>query len=124
MFSALQYMDVHRALAELKRVLRPGGLVLTTNMPLLSFFKAELRSAMHVRSLRSVVSAVSMVANTLWYQSFERRLRSNMSGNATARPIHPTKSCLIAAAERAGLHHRSDLSFDIESYFSLVLQKR
>jgi ubiquinone/menaquinone biosynthesis C-methylase UbiE len=122
MFSALQYMDVHRAFAELKRLLRRDGFALNANMSWPNYFKVGVQSAIHERSAGALVSAGSMVANTLWYQWFGRRLRPNVSGNATARPVHATESFLIAAAERAGLRYRSDLSFHHESHFWLVLQ--
>jgi SAM-dependent methyltransferase len=122
LYSALQYMDVHCLLREGKRVLRPGGFMLTTQMLLGGFVSGRLKHAIRDQNARLLLSTASIAANTLWYQYFGRRLRDNFKENATARPIHPAKSFLIKSAERAGLRFRSDLSFRRGGLLWLVLQ--
>jgi ubiquinone/menaquinone biosynthesis C-methylase UbiE len=123
LWSALQYMDIEKAFREIARLLRPGGYVLTSQILLADFVGRRLQNAIHARNALLLLATASITANTLWYQIFRKRLRNNLIGNSTARPIHPTKHYLIAAAERSGLRFCNDLSVQLGPQFGLVLQK-
>jgi SAM-dependent methyltransferase len=121
--SVMAYVDQRSAFHEIARVLRPQGLALVTQSVLLQFLRYRLRDTVQSRNPRSLLSTASIAANTLWYQFFGRRLRENIAGDSTARPIHPTKAFLLAAGSKAGLRLRSDLSSRIGDEFRLVFQK-
>ena len=120
-WSALQYMNIDETLRECRRVLRPGGYVLAGYPLFFQTILGELRKVM--RRPRSLLSTAMMVTDTFWYQGFRTRLRKNIKGNATARPLHVTKRHLIAASKNAGFQYRGDLSVHLADWFLLVLQK-
>jgi SAM-dependent methyltransferase len=122
MFSAMQYMNIHEVLREVRRVLRPGGYVLTTQMLMSGFISGRLTRAFLDGNPRLLLSTASIAINTFWYQFFGWRLRDNISSSATARPIHPTRSFLIKSAERAELRFRPDLSVQRSGLLFLVLE--
>jgi SAM-dependent methyltransferase len=124
LFSALQFMDIGKALRETARLLRPGGYALTTQKLFSDFVGASLRDVVYRRNAQLLLSALSIAANTLWYQCFGKRLRDNVKGDSTSRPIHPTKAYLITTGERAGLRFCKDLSVQLGwGEFGFVFQK-
>ncbi len=106
-WSALQYMDVVRVFAEIARVLRPGGTVLTVQYSLGGYLGQR-------RGLRSTGA---VLFNTLRYQGFGR-FKPSLS-----RPIHPTVSYLERMALRRGLRLRRDVSAKLGRRDGLIFQK-
>jgi len=123
LWSVLQYMDIQEALRESMRLLRPGGFLLLAQLLLSDFVVTRLKRVAQERDPRRILSVLSVLANTLWYQAFGKRLRTDVKEDATARPIHPTKSYLIATAQRIGLRFRDDLSCRERDHLCMVLQK-
>jgi len=122
-WSALQYMNIDEVFRECSRVLRPDGYVLASAPLLYQSIFAGLRQFTRTNSIRTLVATTLMVMNTMWYQAFHTRLRKNIKGKETARPIHVTERYLTVAAETAGLRLRSDLSLHLPDRLLLVLQK-
>lgn len=92
--TAHQYMDVGPALAEMARILRPGGELLLIGGTL----GAYLRSGAPLRSRSDMVTLV----NTLGYMATGRRPLP-ARGPSTARPVYPTRAHMTRLLRRAGL---------------------
>ena len=122
-WSALQYMNIDETFRECSRVLRPGGYVLASAPLLYKSIFSGVRQCTRTHSARPLVATTLMVVNTMWYQAFHTRLRRNIKGQETARPVHVTKRYLAAVSKAAGLRFRSDLSLHLADRLVLVLQK-
>ncbi len=92
--TAHQYMDVRPALAEMVRILRPGGELLLIGGTL----GAYLRSSAPLRSRSDLITLV----NTFGYMATGRRPLPARAPS-TARPIYPTRAHMTRLLLRAGL---------------------
>jgi SAM-dependent methyltransferase len=120
LFSALQYMDIGRTVREIARVLKPGGLVLSTQKTLGMFLRQATREGLRSASLRAWISNCGVVLDSLasgWNGSRVRKIR-NM------RPAYPTSRGLARQFARAGLVPIPELSFEHpRMFFGLVAEK-
>lgn len=91
--TAHQYMDVRAALAEMARILRPGGELVLIGGTL----GAYLRGCSPARFRADAITVV----NTLGYMATARR-PFPARGPSTSRPIYPTVRHMIRLLKRAG----------------------
>lgn len=92
--SAHQYFDVRPAIAEIARVLKPGGELVVIGAAFSSYVGRTVNRAF--KSQAGAKALTITVANTLGYTAFGRRIIPSRSGFTTSRPIYPT----IAAMKR------------------------
>ncbi|MAQ15811.1 MAG: hypothetical protein CMN30_13575 [Sandaracinus sp.] len=102
-YSAHQYMDVDRAIAEMGRVLRPGGRLLVIGNTLIPFAAESVERFVHARRLGTLKYDVVALANTLAYQLTGRRALRDRGGTTTATPIYPSRPHVHRAMRAADL---------------------
>jgi ubiquinone/menaquinone biosynthesis C-methylase UbiE len=94
---ALQYMDIERALAEMRRVARPGGEVLAVLGHLSGYLSHSLRRHLSSPTPRAFAREARELATMLSYPWLGRALGKPGS------PVYPPRRRLVAYAEAAGL---------------------
>ena len=107
--SAHQYFDVVPALAQIARVLRPGGEVVMISGTLGSFVRGSSGCLLGRNGLSGVKNYVVTVANTLGYMSLGRRVLVRPSKWTTAYPIYPSRASMRRMIARAGLRSADGL---------------
>lgn len=120
MFSSLQYMDVEAAVAEVARVLVPGGRFMS-QQPTLSVLMTDLADA--TRHPRAFVHKSMTLLNSLSYGWFGRRIRKNIATSATSRPVYLTTQRVISIVEAAGLRFQPALSAHQDRDFTIIADK-
>ena len=98
--SAHQYFDIHIALREIARVLRPGGELILIGGTLPKFV-SEI-GPMTIRDASSRKGFVITVANTLGYMATGRRIIPSRGGFSTSRPVYPTRAAMVRWMHVAG----------------------
>lgn len=101
--SSLQYMDIPRALAEIARVLRPGGEVIVLAPTLVEFIANTLNRFIRSRRLQGAKYAAVSVFNALTFRTLGRRLVYGQSSNTTAYPVYPSLGFFRRLLGEAGL---------------------
>ncbi len=104
-YSSHQYMDVKRAVADMARVLRPGGQVQLISGQL-DQFMAVMRDQHGLGALRHTVE---VWVNTRAYQAFGKRVIGTGLLGTTAVPIYPEDRHLERWLLAAGFQFRRDL---------------
>lgn len=100
--SAHQYMDVRTALAEMTRVLVPGGELQIVGGTLDTFIFEGLKPIAH-GSLRGLKDYSVTIANTLTYSAFNRRVVGSSSASSTGYPVYPREKRMAKWLEACGL---------------------
>ena len=90
--SAHQYFEVHVALEEIARVIKPGGELILIGGTLPDYIK-EIGSKVIVGK-SSPKAFLMTVANTLGYMALGRRVIPSRGGFSTSRPIYPTRAAM------------------------------
>lgn len=107
-YSSHQYMDLHTALAEMVRVLKPGGTLIVVGNSLTPFaFESAGRFA-STRSLGTLRYDGKALINTLAYQALGRRVLAGGSGTTTGTPIYPSLRFMRGRLQELGMtiaHH-------------------
>jgi SAM-dependent methyltransferase len=107
LFSALQYMDVGRAVREIARVLKPGGRVLVMQKTLGVFLRRQAtREGVQSASPRTWISNAGIVLDSLTSGLNGCRVRKLVK----MRPAFPTSRGLVRQFARVGLVHSPALS--------------
>ena len=101
--SAHQYFDVAPALAQIARVLRPGGQMVVIGGTLGSFSRVCSGWLLGRNGLSGVKNYLVTVANTLGYMSVGRRILVRPSKWTTAYPIYPSRGSMRRMIASAGL---------------------
>jgi SAM-dependent methyltransferase len=108
--TAHQYMEIGPALAEMARVLRPGGELILIGGTLGTYLGEGLRPVLGAlgagaprAALAGLRACAVTVANTLGYMAAGRRPIPARGPASTARPVYPTTGWMLAALARAGL---------------------
>jgi ubiquinone/menaquinone biosynthesis C-methylase UbiE len=91
--SAHQYFDIHVALKEIARVLKPGGELILIGASFSSYLKNTGGEVMTGKS--DPKAFVITVINTLSYTALGRRIIPSRSGFSTSRPIYPTRAAMV-----------------------------
>lgn len=99
--SAHQYFDIRIALAEIARVLRPGGELVLIGGTLPTFVRDIGPAAM--RGATSRKGFAITVANTLGYMAAGRRIIPSRGGFSTSQPVYPTRAAMVRWMRVAGL---------------------
>ncbi len=122
--SSHQYMDVRKALAEMTRVLAPGGELIIVGGTLDTYLLEGLRPVAR-GSLRGLKDFTVTVVNTIAYSAVGRRLVGSNARGTTAFPIYPLKSRMTRWLSDCGLveHRRVERTYP-ESCFSYVKPTR
>lgn len=92
--TAHQYMDLRRALAEMARVLRPGGELALIGGTLGAYLKG-------CTPARAKADAITL-ANTLGYMATGRRPIAARGSSTTSRPIYPTVAYMTRLLRASG----------------------
>lgn len=103
--SAHQYFDIHSALAEMARVLRPGGEVIIIGGTLGSFASGFLREI--AERPAAAKAYVITIANTLSYTALGQRIIPGRGKLTTTRPIYPAPRAMRRMLRRAGLREKT-----------------
>ncbi len=90
--SAHQYFDIHVALKEIARVLKPGGELILIGGTLPGYI-TEI-SGKAITGKTSPKAFAMTVANTLGYMALGRRIIPSRGGFSTSRPIYPTQAAM------------------------------
>lgn len=98
--SAHQYFDIPAALAELARVLRPGGELIMVGGTLEPYVRGSLTKLHRPAEARSF--AVTTV-NTLSCMATGRRIMPARRGFSTSRPVYPTRTAMWRMMRKVGL---------------------
>lgn len=101
-YSSHQYMNVDRALAEMARVLAPGGELIIVGNSLYPFAGESVVRFAKGRSLGTARYDLTSVLNTLSYQWLGRRIVRGKSGTTTSVPIYPSRQYMLKTLDRAG----------------------
>ncbi len=89
-YSSHQYMDLHPALAEMARIVKPGGEAIVIGGRLWPFLPETAVRFAKTRSLGTLKYDVRTIANTIGYTFLGRRPFSGKSSGSTGSPIYPT----------------------------------
>ncbi len=101
-YSAHQYFDVNRAVAEMDRVLGPDGEVIIVGMSLWPFIPETIVRFARTRSLGTLKYDTVTILNTAWYQLRGRRLVQRAGANTTGFPIYPSGRFMRRLLRRHG----------------------
>ncbi|MFN0057785.1 MAG: class I SAM-dependent methyltransferase [Planctomycetota bacterium] len=115
---ALQYMDYQRCLPEMVRVLRRGGVLMTTSVPLFALVRSHFRR--NWRRPVELARDVRIVVNSLYYQVFGRRLKSGENSFSTSAPVYPTARYLRRVLHASGLAIEKSVRMESEVWLRCV----
>lgn len=101
--SAHQYFDIAPALAEIARVLRPGGQAILISGTLQSYARVCAGALIGRHGLSGMKAYVVTLANTLGYMTLGRRILVRPSKWTTAYPVYPGPASMRRMIARAGL---------------------
>lgn len=99
--SAHQYFDIHKALPEIARVIRPGGELIILGATLGQYAGGFGMNVLRSGGRQAKHYAMTMI-NTVGYQAFGRRILPNRGGFSTARPIYPSAAFMTRGLHAAG----------------------
>lgn len=97
-----QYFNIAPALAEIARVLRPGGEVIVIGGTIKPYLWAGLQSIL-AGSLRGARALAITTINTVSYMALRRRVLVSESKWTTAYPVYPSRRTICALMKDAGL---------------------
>ena len=89
-YSSHQYMDLNLALAEMRRVVRPGGEAIIIGGRLWPFLPETVMRFVKGRSVGTLKYDLRTIANTVGYTLTGRRPFTGRSSGTTGSPIYPT----------------------------------
>lgn len=119
-FGSLEYTDLRVALAEVTRVLAPGGRLIAT-VPVFGRVLVNLSESW--RDSAGLRYHATTLLNTLAYAVAARRVRGVVEGRSTARPVYLWQGRLEAFVREAGLVVARDLTCDTAHTLTLVADK-
>ncbi len=99
--TAHQYFDLKPALAEIARVLRPGGELIIIGNTLGVYARRALGRAL--RRPGQAKAYATTVTNTLSYMVLGRRIVTGRGAFTTAQPVYPTRSAMRRFLREVGL---------------------
>ncbi len=99
--TAHQYFDLNPALAEIARVLKPGGEAVLISGTLSGYVKGQANQIF--AGLRPARSYGVTIANTLGYMFLGRRVFTRVTNRTTAYPIYPARWSMRRMMAAAGL---------------------
>lgn len=104
--TAHQYFDVHPALREIARVLRPGGEVIIVGGTLGRYSTTEFGTVL--QGLGAAKAYAITVTNTVAYTATgQRLLKPRNAASSTSRPIYPPRHAMRRWLEGVGLQQKS-----------------
>lgn len=122
-YSSHQYMDIHKALREMVRVLRPGGQLQIIGATLDSYSATLMKQLLRRPSPSGLLYGARTLVNTLSYQWRGRRIWLPASKVATAAPIYPARRAMCEWLGQTGLLVRHDLIQPVDSETCFVADK-
>jgi SAM-dependent methyltransferase len=99
--TAHQYFDIHKALPELARILRPGGALIVIGGTLGGYAAVQGRNVLRSGGRGAKAYAVTLF-NTLAYQATGQRALPNRGVFSTSRPIYPTTRAMTRWLQATG----------------------
>lgn len=122
--SAHQYFDIHVALKEIARILKPGGEFILIGGTLGKYFRNT--GAQVIVGKGSPKDFVMTVVNTLSYMLLGRRIISSRGGFSTSRPIYPTRAAMVRWMHAAGFQQvvKPDEVSDETCFYARLPDKR
>lgn len=113
-YSSHQYMNINKALAEMARVLAPGGKLIIVGNSLYPFMSESLVNFVRSRNVGRAKFNIVSIINTLFYQLFGRRIISSSNGT-TATPIYPSKGYMLKRLDVEGLKWIAEQTCELAS---------
>lgn len=101
-YSSHQYMDLNVALAEMSRVLKPGGEVIIIGGRLWPFLSETAVRFAKIRSVATLTYDLRTIANTVGYTFTGRRPFAGRDGGTTDSPIYPTTGWMKRQLRKQG----------------------
>ena len=120
-YGAHQYMDVRVALAEMARVLRPGGQLQIVGSVL--SLREVAQRWLGKPQLGALKSEMFTVANTWTYERTGRRLYVPRGPGMTGAPIYPSVTYMQRWLREAGLRPCDDLSRSLGAEHCFIADK-
>lgn len=105
--STHQYFDIHPALSEIKRVLRPGGELIIIGGTIGVYCGENVADLL--RGMGQAKAYIITVINTLSYMSMSKRLLAPRGKFSTSRPIYPSQRAMQRWLSSAGMTEVSPL---------------
>ncbi|MCX7644526.1 MAG: class I SAM-dependent methyltransferase [Rhodobacteraceae bacterium] len=102
-FSAHQYFEIFPAMAEIARVLRPGGQAFLISGTLQSYARGCAGALIGRQGIPGAKAYIVTLVNTLGYMMFGRRIIVRPSKWTTAYPVYPGPAWMRRTIARAGL---------------------
>jgi SAM-dependent methyltransferase len=109
-YTAHQYMDIRIAIAEMARVLRPGGQLRIMGTVFGTYASGVFKEIFLHRKWRSAKGVSLTIVNTLGYQLVGKRLYVPRGRFSTSAPIYPSYASMSRYMKEAGLEPRHDLA--------------
>ena len=115
---ALPYTENDRALSEMARVLRTGG-VLLLKIHHASYYLRKIENGLRERDVRSVIHALRVLASGILYQATGRQPRTRLTGGETFQ----TRGLLRRKLAPLGMIIESELPDSNQATPSFVIRK-
>ncbi len=90
--SAHQYFEVHQALAEISRILKPGGELIIVGGTLQTYGVENAKNL--VRGMAGAKAYIITIVNSLSYMAAGRRVLLSRGEFSTSRPIYPSRTAM------------------------------
>jgi SAM-dependent methyltransferase len=115
---ALPYTENDRALSEMARVLRPGG-VLLLKIHHASYYLRKIESGLRERNPRSVIHALRVLTSGILYHATSRQPRTRLTGGETFQ----TRGLLRRKLALLGMFIETELPDSNDATPSFVIRK-